>query len=74
MPKKLFRIEMVAFKAFYIEAESEEDAFTSDVVDDEKNFTCVDVPWENETIQATELSEKEAKHVRRVRPRQILEN
>lgn len=67
---KLFEIQITAYKTFYVEAESQEDALEKDVVDDEQGrFGNYD--WEHDTTTARELGAIEARYVRDRHSKQI---
>ena len=69
--KKLFEITIEAYKHFYVQAESEEDALEMEVVDDETSFHFGKADWEHESTRADEVDSGRAKHID---PKRILHN
>lgn len=70
---KLIEITMTAYKAFYVEAESDADVLESDIVDDERSFSSFGgADWEIDETTARELSEDEASGIRQRHPEWIL--
>lgn len=67
----LFRIEMTAFKTFYVEATNQESALKADVVDDEQHVSGGDVDWEHNETSASQLTEQQAFLVRKTKPGSI---
>lgn len=72
MPK-LIEITIVAFKTFYVEAESEDDALSHPAVDDETRFSFGDFDWEHDETTAKEMDEKAAAHIRTHHPKKIVQ-
>ena len=69
---KLFKITIEAFKQFYVEAETQEDAFNHIAVEDEKNTRFSgDFDWEHDGTDAEEVPEEQAKWIRANRQKEI---
>ena len=60
----LFEITISGSKTFYIDADTEEDALDSDIMDDEM-LTIGDFEWEADTGTAIEMTQTEELRIRK---------
>jgi len=61
---KLFEITMTAYKTFYVEAETQEDALKHDAVDREQGSIGDHIDWDHNETTAEEIEPKRADFIR----------
>lgn len=71
MSKKLYEIQMKAFKVFYVEADSQEAALNSAAVDDESSVRGGGIDWEHGETRAEAVTSDRAESIRKHRPNEI---